>query len=142
MLAEFEKSVAHLLPECPVAAKVEKKRKNANISGLGGNFKAGTGPKTGVELRYHKPPEFAKLSNEEREELMDLRPVNKFKGKSGYNGNGRGGKRNSYGNGSSKGKKAYYKIIKGQVAAAIKKQRKEEKVDKKRKLKIVLISLR
>ena len=48
MLADFEKSVAHLLPACPVAAKVAKKIKNANISGLGGNLKAGTGPKTGV----------------------------------------------------------------------------------------------
>ena len=53
MLADFEKSVAHLLPECPVAAKVEKKRKNANISGIVGNFRPGTGPKTGVELCYH-----------------------------------------------------------------------------------------
>ena len=72
MLADFEKAVAHLLPACLVAAKVAKKRKNANISGLGGNFKAGTGPKTGVELSYHKPPEFSKLSNEQREELLDL----------------------------------------------------------------------
>ena len=128
ILADFEKAVAHLLPACPVAVKVAKKIKNASISRLGGNFKAGTFPKTGVELCYHKPPEFANLSNEEREELMDLRPVNKFKGKSGYKGNGRGGKRNSYGNGSSKGKKGYDKRIKGQVAAAIKKQSKEDEV--------------
>ena len=67
MLAYFERSVAHLLPECPVSAKVAKKIKNANITGLGGNFKAGTGPKTGMELCYHKPPEFSKLSNEQRE---------------------------------------------------------------------------
>ena len=132
MLADFEKSVAHLLPECPVAAKVAKKRKNANISGLGGNFKAGTGPKTGVELHYHKPPEFAKLSNEQREELLYLCPVKKFRVKSGYKGNDRGGKRNSHGNGISKGKKACDKIIKGQVAAAIKKKRKEEKVDQEK----------
>ena len=57
MLADFDKPVAHLLPACPVLVKVEKKRKNANIYGLGGNFKARTGPKTGVELRYHKPPD-------------------------------------------------------------------------------------
>ena len=129
MLADFEKAVAHLLPACPFAAKVAKKRKNANISGLGGNFQAVTGPKTGVKLRYHKTPEFAKLSNEQREELLYLRPVKTFRGKTGYKGNDRDRKRNSHGNGSSKGKKSYDKIIKGQVAAAIKKQRKDEKVD-------------
>ena len=58
---------------------------------------------------------------------MDLCLVKKFRGKSGYKGNVRGGNRNNHGNGSSKGKKAYDKRIKGQVAAAIKKQRKEEK---------------
>ena len=107
MLADFEKAVTHILPACPVAAKVAKKRKNVNISGLGVSLNAITGPKTGVELRYHKPPEFAKLPNKQREELLDLRPVKKFKGKSVYKGNDRGGKRNSHGNASSKGKKAY-----------------------------------
>ena len=48
MLADFELAVDHLLPSCPIAAKVAKKRKNDQISGLGGNFKASTGPKTGV----------------------------------------------------------------------------------------------
>ena len=113
MLADFEKAVAHLLPACPFAAKVAKKRKNANISGLGGNSKAGTVPMTGVELRYHKPPESSKLSNEQRDGLLDLRPANKFRGKSGYKGNDRGDKQKSHGNGSSKGRKAYEKIIKG-----------------------------
>ena len=83
MLSDFEKSVAHLLPACPVVAKIAKKRKIANISGLGGNFKSGTGPKTGLEIRYNNPPEFAKLSNEKIEDMLDLRPVNTFKGKSG-----------------------------------------------------------
>ena len=115
MLADFEKAVAHILPACPVEAKVAKKRKNPNISELGGNFKAGTGPKTGVELRYHKPPEFAKISNEQREELLDLCPVKKFRGKSGYKGNERGSKWDSHGNSSSKGKKAYDKRIKRRV---------------------------
>ena len=85
-----------------------------------------------MELRYQKPPEFSKLSNEQREYLLDLRPINKFRGKSGYKGNARGGKRNSHGNGSSKGREAYDKRIKGQVAAAIKKQRKEEKLDQEK----------
>ena len=109
-----------------------KENKNAKISGLGGNFKAGTGPKTGLELCYHKPPEFSKLSNKHIEELLDLRPVKKFRGNSSYKGNDRGGNQNSHRNGSSKGKRAYDKRIKGQVTVAIKKQRKEEKVDQEK----------
>ena len=56
MQADFEWAVAHILTACPVSAKVSKKQKNSQISGLGVNFKAGTGPYTGVELRYHNPP--------------------------------------------------------------------------------------
>ena len=77
MQADFELSVAHLLPECPFAVKVAKKRKNSQISGLGGNFKAGTSSKTGWELRYHNPPEFAQLSDAQRYELLELLPLNK-----------------------------------------------------------------
>ena len=85
-----------------------------------------------MELCYHNPPEFAKLSNEQREELLYLCPVQKLWGKSGYKGNARGGKWNYHGNGSSKGKKYYDKRIKVQVASAIKKQRKEENVDQEK----------
>ena len=55
MLNSFEDAVTHLLPAYPVSAKVFKKRKGAQISGIGGSMKGGTGPKTGVELRYYKP---------------------------------------------------------------------------------------
>ena len=58
MLNIFEDAVAHLLPACPVAAKVYKKRKGAQISGISGGLKCGTGPKTVVELRYYKPTEY------------------------------------------------------------------------------------
>ena len=66
MLNSFEDAVAHLLPSCPVAAKVSKKRKGAHISGIGGGMKGGTGPKTGVELCYYKPTEYESLSMEEK----------------------------------------------------------------------------
>ena len=56
MQDDLERAVYHLFPTCSVAAKVAKKRENSQIFGLGGNFKAGTGPYTGVELRYHNPP--------------------------------------------------------------------------------------
>ena len=55
MLNIFEDAVTHLLPACPVAAKVFKKRKGAQISGIGGGMKGRTGPKTGVKLRYYLP---------------------------------------------------------------------------------------
>ena len=55
MLNSFEYSVTHLLPSCPVAAKVFKKRKGAHISVIGGGLKGGTGPKTGVKIRYYNP---------------------------------------------------------------------------------------
>ena len=40
MLNSFEDDVAHLLPACPVFAKFFKKRKGAQISGIGGGLKA------------------------------------------------------------------------------------------------------
>ena len=55
MINSFEYAVAHLLPSFPVAAKFFMNPKGAQISGIGGGLKGGTGPKTGVELRYYKP---------------------------------------------------------------------------------------
>ena len=120
MQDEFKLAVANLFPECPVAAKVAKKLNNAQIYGLGGNFKAGTGPKTGVELRCHKPPEFAQLSDAHRDELLGLRPPKKGRGKkkTHHKKGERGGKRNSHGR-----NKPWEKKIKRQVAAVIKRQK-------------------
>ena len=70
MQADFELAVSCLLTACPVAAKISKKRNNDQISGLGGKFKAGTVPKTGVELWYHKPPEFEQLSDSQIYKLL------------------------------------------------------------------------
>jgi hypothetical protein len=123
MLDDFEAAVAHLIPVCPVAAKVGKKRKNAQVSGLGGNLKAGTGPKTGVELRYYKPKEFSQLSPEMMTELRELRPPQKGKGKGTPKGNG------AHSKGKSKGKYNDYRkkgALKGQVAAAIKKHMEDD----------------
>ena len=62
----FEKAVAYLLTACPVEAKTGTTQKNAHISGLGGDLKKGTGPKTDVELCCYKPPGFTKLSDDEK----------------------------------------------------------------------------
>ena len=69
MLNSFEDAVFHLLPLCPVSAKVSNKRKGAQISSIGGGLKGGTGPKTGVKLRYYKPTEYKTLSMEKKDEL-------------------------------------------------------------------------
>ena len=124
MQADFELAVAHLLPACPVASKVSKKRKNAQISVLGGNFKAGTGPKTGVELRYHKPPEFAQLSDAQRDNLLELLPTKKGRAKkeNHHKKGDRGFRRNSH-----RRKKLWENKTKGQVAAAIKRKKEAEK---------------
>ena len=117
MQADFELAVAHILHACPVASKVSKKLNNSQISGLGGNFKLGTVPKTGVGLRYHKPPEFPQLSDAQRDELLELRPPKKCRGKkeTRHKKGDRGGRRNPHGR-----KNPWEKKIKGQVAAAMK----------------------
>ena len=88
ILDSFEDAVAHLLPACPVAAKAIKKRKSAHISGIGGGKKGGTGPKTGVELRYYNPTGYKTLSMEEKDELREIRP--KSKASKGDNKNKKG----------------------------------------------------
>ena len=125
MMADFEKAVSHLLPACPVAAKVSKKRKMRTYLDLEKISRLELAPRLVWNFSNTIPHELFKLSNDQREELLDFRPVNKFRGKSSYKENDRCGKRNSHGNGTSKGKKAYDKRFKGQVAAAIKKQCKE-----------------
>jgi hypothetical protein len=68
----FEDASTFLLPSCPVVAKNHKNNGiNAKVSGTdgatsGGNVLKG---KTGVELRYHAPEKFAKLSKEQKTEL-------------------------------------------------------------------------
>ena len=62
MLNSLEDSIAYLHPECPVAAKVFKNRKGAQISGIGGGLKGGTGPNMGVKIRYYKPTEYKTIS--------------------------------------------------------------------------------
>ena len=105
MRSDFERTVAHLLPYCPVAKKkaVGHKRgagkisevtaDHADISSFG--TKSGRGPKTGVHLRYHAFPEYKKLTPDERAELHEWRetPEGKaatIKGKTNKKGGGGG----------------------------------------------------
>ena len=99
----------YILPACPVASNLNKKRKSVTIASVGGNLKSGTEPNTGVELRYYLPKEYKALTNDQQEELHRLRPSKKkSNGKEGdMNGNDRN-KRKGHGNGK---KWAKQKII-------------------------------
>ncbi len=74
----FEDAETFLLPLCPVASKGSKNNgTNAKISGTEATTSGGAGvggaiqkSKTGVELRYHAPNKFAKLSKEQKTELL------------------------------------------------------------------------
>ena len=83
MRNDFEACVAHIVPYCPVAKKrtAGTKRGAAEISEVNADSeeaeiasfgtKTGKGPKTGVQLRYHKGSEYHCLSPEERHELHE-----------------------------------------------------------------------
>ena len=90
---EFEGAVAFLLPTDPVKKKRGVKRTPAQISatsGVGSPDKAGKSVdkkgknvrfkssygKTGVELRYYKQKEWAKLSKEQQSEVIEYRKKN------------------------------------------------------------------
>ena len=123
MLNSFEDAVPQLLPACPVAAKVYKKRKGTHISGIGGGLKGGTGPKTGVELCYYKPTEYKTLSTKEKDEPRELRPESKAS--KGENKN-KIGKSDGKNRGKcQRDKKPWKKNFKGKVAA-LKKQHKKD----------------
>ena len=76
LYTDFERAADFLLT---VAPKVAKGVKDHQISGVQQDYDnierpMNRGPKTGVELRYHTQKEYKKLSQEEKEELRELRP--------------------------------------------------------------------
>jgi len=80
MRDDFEKSVTTLLPVCPYA-----KHKNATISRSGtrnpsvSSLKNTSDSSTGVDLRWHTPSEYAKLSKSQRSELYEWQQSNEGK---------------------------------------------------------------
>ena len=111
---------------------MNNKRKNAQISGVGVDLKLGTGPETGVEIRYYKPHELFNLMAEEMDEITQLRPKKKKVG-------GKFGKMVEKGNRrQGRGKKQpWNKKLEGQVTALIKKHRKEELEEQKKETKVL-----
>eukprot|EP00956_Cyclotella_meneghiniana_P044140 scaffold303339_cov89-Cyclotella_meneghiniana.AAC.1 len=121
MRNDFEAAVAFLLPVDPVKNK-QKKRPSAEISATGG--KTSKGPKTGVELRYYTPKEFAKLSPDMITELKELRSAKKGKGN----------------NDKSPGGKKTAKFRQSLVKACLKELREEEEQKQEEKSAIEAIS--
>ena len=86
-------------------------------------MEGGTGPKTGVKLRYYKPTYYKTLSMEEKDELRDLRPESKA-----IKGDNKNKKGKIDGNNRGKGqreKKPRKKNFKGKVAALKKHHKKD-----------------
>jgi hypothetical protein len=85
MRSDFEQTVTHIQPYCPVAKKKTfgAKRGAGEISSVDAEVndvqvasfgtKNGRWPKTGVHLRYHKHSEYQKLSADEQTELREWR---------------------------------------------------------------------
>ena len=106
MSDNVELAVEHLLPVCPVAAKIGSMRKKSQISTLVGYLKRGTVTRTGFQLQYYNSHEYQNLSQKDKYELSNLRP--KHGGNSEAKGNGRrnekgvSNKINGHGNGNGK----------------------------------------
>ena len=78
LYTDFERAADFILR---IAPKSSKNPRDLNISGIQQDYdnidKPMTkGPKTGVDLRYHTVKEYRKLSDEEKQELRELRPPN------------------------------------------------------------------
>jgi hypothetical protein len=85
MMSDFEQTIAHIIPYCPVAKKktlgakggvgeisaLNSDKHDGNISSVG--TKNGRWPKPGTHLRNHKHSEYQKLSEDEQSELRKWR---------------------------------------------------------------------
>lgn len=126
MRNNFEAAVAFLLPTDPVKKKGRKSKRNAaeisstQATGASGPpLKSGVGT-TGVALRYHSPKEYAKLSEEQRDELREHRR------KSGKDGKGQSKK--NYADTFTKNMPR--KKLRTHVAAVLKEMRSEQEAKK------------
>lgn len=141
MVADFEMASAHIQPHCPVAKRnLGGKRQSAEISAIEGDADAeiasvgtggGTGPRTGVHLRFHTHQEYYKLGSEERKELAEWRLTPAGKAAQAAAIQLRDGKKQSGKGSSKKGKKNHAKVsaalVKKQVAKALEASKEKDK---------------
>jgi hypothetical protein len=132
---DFEGTASFIISHDPVAKhRTESGKRNpggANISdtnaysdgGGSDSIKTGIG-KTGVELRFYEPSQYAKLSKEQKAELREHRDGLEKSGKSRQLPNKSGGKRKSSGGrfpaGGGSGKKKMKTLIADAVAKELK----------------------
>jgi len=132
MRDDFESAACFLQPTCPVARRGGGKSRNltADIAALNPKLETGKGS-TGVELRWYTRKQFAKLSQDQKEELKQWTATNPrsatnngieaLKADKADKGGGQsgGGKRGTSGSHSHK---AMNKKLRRTIASAIKKQ--------------------
>ncbi len=138
MQNDFESAVAMLLPVDPVGKKRKGKMQAAEILATetgpativlaGVSVKSDTGT-SGVSLRYHTPAEYAKLGNDQRDELCECRTNQESKG--------------TFKRTPAKGRNATKKQLRGTVASIIEDVSKKEakKTTNLNKMKALLASL-
>ena len=129
----FEAATAFLLPADAIKDTV-RKRSAANISGLNGGLKKGSG-KTGVEYRYYALKEWHKMSRAQQDEVWNWRKTKEGQQSIEDNPPPAHGKKVRFGKN--------HKNLKGQVASLLKEGGKmQEKENKEtRKVAELLVAL-
>ena len=123
-LYDFDKCVTLILPHCPVARSRKSGGKHGggsvnDINGYIGSVDVTSGKgKTGVEFRYHTKAEYAKLPNDQKEELKMFRDARKKLGLSSKLSNKNNSKRKN-GGGEGKGNKKLRTMLKGAVSEVL-----------------------
>ena len=113
-----------ILPHCPVARSRKSGGKHSggsvnDINGYIGSVDVTSGKgKTGVEFRYHTKAEYAKLPNDQKEELKMFRDARKKLGLSSKLSNKNNSKRKN-GGGEGKGNKKLKTMLKGAVSEVL-----------------------
>ena len=127
----FESAVAFLLPTDPVTKKGKNKRPSAEISATTGNpkslgtHKPGRG-ETGVEFRYYEPKEFRKLTQEQKDELMEHRK------KKGQGSPGKGARSDKQKSRKSKFNAAVSSAVKKELNGLLGSEEEDEPKDERR----------
>lgn len=131
----FEDSASYLLPYDPVAKKRQvtgKRDHDSTISDVTAEVSAGFGTKvgvgkTGVHLRWHTKPEYAKLPLDQKKELAEWRK--KTEGETGGKGNKGSKKKNGKSGNDGKNPKKDSKGVIAALSQEIVKQMKKKEAD-------------
>lgn len=120
MRNDFEKAVAHMLPVCPYTKSKGDSSNAQNPRISASSLKNSTESRTGVDFRWYKKSEFAKLTDEQRDELKEWQRSKSGKNKlkqdrksnSKKNNNNNDNDKNSNGNNNRMTKKQLFAEVK------------------------------